>query len=196
MKAVFASNNAHKLVEVRDILRDRFECIYSLNDLGINVEIDETGDTFEANALIKARTICDLTRLVTIADDSGLCVEALGGAPGVYSARYAGEPCNDRANNELLLQNLRAYERSHTPNRKACFVSAVVLCRPDEDRYLCGIGKTHGVITDRAYGDNGFGYDPYFLSDELGITFAQATMEQKNRISHRARALEELIRQL
>lgn len=198
MKAVLASNNAHKLVEIRDILKDKFEYVYSLKDLGINVDVEETGSTFEENALIKARAIADIlgnNEYAVLADDSGICVEALGGAPGVYSARYAGEPCDDAANNSLLLNNLHGLEKTQQKNRKAYFASVVVALMPD-GRHITGEGRAYGQIIDEYRGNNGFGYDPLFLSDELGKTFAEASMQEKNTISHRARALAKLKEQL
>lgn len=198
MKAVLASNNAHKLVEIRDILKDKFEYVYSLKDLGINVDVEETGSTFEENALIKARAIADIlenNEYAVLADDSGICVEALGGAPGVYSARYAGEPCDDAANNSLLLNNLHELEKTQPKNRKAYFASVVVALMPD-GRHITGEGRAYGQIIDEYRGNNGFGYDPLFLSDELGKTFAEASMQEKNTISHRARALAKLKEQL
>lgn len=198
MKAVLASNNAHKLVEIRDILKDKFEYVYSLKDLGINVDVEETGSTFEENALIKARAIADIlgnNEYSVLADDSGICVEALGGAPGVYSARYAGEPCDDAANNALLLNNLHELEKTQQKNRKAYFASVVVALMPD-GRHITGEGRAYGQIIDEYRGNNGFGYDPLFLSDELGKTFAEASMQEKNTISHRARALAKLKEQL
>lgn len=198
MKAVLASNNAHKLVEIRDILKDKFEYVYSLKDLGINVDVEETGSTFEENALIKARAIADIlgnNEYAVLADDSGICVEALGGAPGVYSARYAGEPCDDAANNALLLNNLHELEKTQQKNRKAYFASVVVALMPD-GRHITGEGRAYGQIIDEYRGNNGFGYDPLFLSDELGKTFAEASMQEKNTISHRARALAKLKEQL
>ncbi len=195
MKAVLASNNAHKLKEIREILKDYFEEIYSLKDLGIDIEIEENGTTFLENALIKARTICEMTSLPTIADDSGLEVEALGGAPGIYSARFAGEPCDDERNNQLLLSKLHALEQTQSPNRNARFVSVVAICYPDQS-YKYGEGWVGGHILDEYRGNNGFGYDPLFYCDELGKTFAQADMNEKNTVSHRARALAQLIQKL
>ncbi len=195
MKAVLASNNAHKLKEIREILKDYFEEIYSLKDLGIDIEIEENGTTFLENALIKARTICEMTSLPTIADDSGLEVEALGGAPGIYSARFAGEPCNDENNNQLLLSKLHALEQTQKPNRNARFVSVVAICYPDHS-YKYGEGWVSGHILDEYRGYNGFGYDPLFYCDELGKTFAQADMSEKNTVSHRARALAQLVQKL
>lgn len=195
MKAVLASNNAHKLKEIREILKDYFEEIYSLKDLDIDIEIEENGKTFLENALIKARTICEMTSLPTIADDSGLEVVALGGAPGIYSARFAGEPCNDDNNNQLLLSKLHTLEQTQVRNRNARFVSVVAICYPDKS-YKYGEGFVNGHILDEYRGNNGFGYDPLFYCDELGKTFAQADMSEKNKVSHRARALAQLVKKL
>lgn len=192
MKAVLASNNKHKLQEIRAILADKFEYIYSLSEMNIDIDIEETAVTFEENALIKARAIVEMTGMMAIADDSGLCVAALNGEPGVYSARYAGEPCNDDANNQLLLNNLRELEKTNLRHRKAYFMSVVVLCRPD-GTYECGRGHVEGEIIDDYRGENGFGYDPIFYCNQLEMTFAQADMESKNKVSHRARALNDLI---
>lgn len=197
MKAVLASNNAHKLAEIRELLKDNFEYIYSLKELGINIEIEENGTTFEQNSLIKARAISDLLKgeYAVLADDSGICVEALNYAPGVYSARYAGEPCNDDANNALLLKNLHELEKTQPKNRRAYFCSVVVLLMPDGKHYT-GEGKVYGSIIDEYRGQNGFGYDPIFFCDELNKTFAEASMQEKNTISHRSRALSALKAQL
>lgn len=195
MKLAIASNNAHKLTEIRAILGDTFGEILSMRDLGLQMEIVEDGDTFLANALIKARAVSERTGLPALADDSGLCVNALDGAPGVHSARYAGEPCNDANNNRLLLQRLHEREKTHPVDRRASFVSVVVLYYPDGN-YLHAQGTCDGIILDEARGDNGFGYDPYFYSDELQMTFAQADGERKNSVSHRARALHALVEQL
>lgn len=186
---VLASHNAHKLAEIRAILADEFDEVLSLKDAGVEVEIDETGTTFEQNAYIKAKAVADLLPgYAVVADDSGLCVPCLGGAPGVYSARYAGEICDDKANNELLLRNLHEREKTLPRDRRAYFVSAVVLLRPDGS-YVCGEGTVDGEILDEYRGDGGFGYDPLFLCNELGKTFAEASSEEKNSVSHRARAL-------
>lgn len=190
MNAVLASNNSHKLEEIRALLADKFGRVYSLADMGIQTDIDETGATFEENAFIKAQTIFDLLggKFAVLADDSGLCVEALGGAPGVYSARYAGSPCNDDANNALLLKNLHERELSFPKNRRAYFASVVVAVLPDGKK-LAGEGRVYGTILDEYRGNGGFGYDPLFYCDELGKTFAEAQMSEKNTVSHRARAL-------
>lgn len=196
MKAVLASNNKHKLVEIKTMLKDKIEEIYTLKDMGIEIEIEENGTTFEENAYIKSSTIAKLTGLPAIGDDSGICVEALGGEPNIYSARYAGEPCNDANNNKKLLDKLHALEqKTGVVNRKAYFQSVVVLCYPDGS-YISGTGRTYGQIIDEYKGSNGFGYDPIFLSDELGKTFGEAVMEEKNTISHRSRALKDLLSKL
>ncbi len=193
---VLASHNAHKLAEIRAILADEFDKVLSLKDVGIEVDIDETGTTFEQNAYIKAKAIADLLPgYAVVADDSGLCVPCLGGAPGVYSARYAGEVCDDHANNRLLLHNLHEREKTLPRDRNAYFVSAVVLLFPD-GRYISGEGRVDGTILDEYRGKGGFGYDPLFLCTELNKTFAEATAGEKNSVSHRARALAALKRKL
>ena len=193
---VLASHNAHKLAEIRAILADEFDKVLSLKDVGVEVDIDETGTTFEQNAYIKAKAIADLLPgYAVVADDSGLCVPCLNGEPGVYSARYAGEVCDDHANNRLLLHNLHEREKTLPRDRNAYFVSAVVLLFPD-GRYLSGGGIVDGTILDEYRGNGGFGYDPLFLCTELNKTFAEATADEKNSVSHRARALAELKRKL
>lgn len=190
MIAVLASNNSHKLDEIRALMADKFDKVCSLSDMDIHTDIDETGTTFEENAFIKAQTIFDMLggRYAVIADDSGLCVEALGGAPGVYSARYAGEPCDDGKNNRLLLKNLHERESLFPKNRRAYFASVVAAVLPD-GRKLSGEGRVYGEVLDEYRGNGGFGYDPLFYCEELGKTFAEASMAEKNTVSHRARAL-------
>lgn len=196
MKAVLASNNKHKLIEIKTMLAGKFEDILTLKDLGIDIEIEENGTTFEENAYIKASTIAKLTGMPAIGDDSGLCVQALNGEPNIYSARFAGEPCNDNNNNEKLLSKLRALESDGKQvDRTAYFQSVIVLCYPDGN-YISGSGKTYGKIIDEYRGTNGFGYDPLFLSIDLGKTFGEAVMEEKNTISHRSRALKDLLSKL
>ncbi len=196
MKAVLASNNKHKLVEIKTMLSGKFDDILTLKDLNIDIEIEENGSTFEENAYIKASTIAKMTNMCAIADDSGICVLALDGEPNIYSARYAGEPCNDKNNNEKLLSKLHALEKNGLPvDRTAYFQSVVVLCQPDGS-YVSGSGRTYGKIIDEYRGANGFGYDPIFLSSELNKTFGEATMEEKNTISHRSRALKDLLSKL
>ena len=193
MIAVLASNNSHKLDEIRALMADKFDKVCSLSDMDIHTDIDETGTTFEENAFIKAQTIFDMLggRYAVIADDSGLCVEALGGAPGVYSARYAGEPCDDGKNNRLLLKNLHERESLFPKNRRAYFASVVAAVLPD-GRKLSGEGRVYGEVLDEYRGNGGFGYDPLFYCEELGKTFAEASMAEKNTVSHRARALSAL----
>ena len=193
MKAVLASNNKHKLVEIKTILNEKFDDILTLKDLNIQVEIEENGSTFEQNAYIKASEIAKMTGLPAIGDDSGICVNASRRrTQHHYSARYAGEPCDDKKNNEKLLNKIHALEKDGQVDRTAYFQSVVVLCYPD-GKYISGSGRTYGKIIDEYRGDNGFGYDPLFLSDELGKTFGEATMEEKNKISHRSRALADLL---
>ena len=182
MKIAIATNNRKKLAEIRTVLGGFFEEMYSLDDLGISVEIEETGSTLTENALIKARAILGMTGLASLADDSGLMCDALDGAPGVYSARYAGEGHDDKANNALLLENLAGRDRS------AHFCSVIALCLPD-GREFTAEGRVDGVILDAERGEGGFGYDPLFFSPELGKTFAEASPDEKNSVSHRGRAL-------
>lgn len=186
MKIAIATNNPGKLREIRAILGGFFDEALSLSDLGIDIDIEETGTTLTENALIKARTIRDLTGLPALADDSGLMVDALGGAPGVYSARYAGEEHDDKKNNALLLKNLEGKPRD------AKFCSVIALCYPD-GRELTAEGSVEGTILEEERGTGGFGYDPLFFSPELGKTFAEATPEQKNSVSHRSRALRAML---
>lgn len=186
MKIAIATNNKNKVKEIRAVLGEHFDAMYSLEDLGINVEIEETGDTLTENALIKARTIRDLSGLPALADDSGLMVDALDGAPGVYSARYAGEEHDDKKNNALLLKNLEGKPRT------AHFCSVIALAYPD-GKELTAEGRVEGHILDSERGNNGFGYDPLFFSDELGKTFAEASQEEKNSVSHRGRALRNML---
>lgn len=184
MKVAAATANAHKLKEMREILSN-FELI-SEREAGFLGEVEETGATFAENALIKARAVCKATGLPALADDSGLCVEALGGAPGVYSARYSGG--GDAENRALLLKNLK-----DVSDRSAYFACAVALVFPD-GRELIAEGKSCGSILHEERGDGGFGYDSLFLSDDLGVSFAEASEEAKNSVSHRGRALRELLK--
>ena len=189
MELALATNNYHKVKEIKAILGDRFEKLYTLKDLNIDIEIEETGDTLSENSLIKASTISKLTGMVAIADDSGLMVDSLDGAPGVYSARYAGEEHDDKKNNELLIKNLDGKDRS------AHFCSVVTLYFPD-GHYIQGEGKVEGEILFEEHGNNGFGYDPLFYSYELKKAFAEATPDEKNSVSHRGRALKDLLSKL
>ncbi|MCX7885619.1 MAG: XTP/dITP diphosphatase [Caloramator sp.] len=187
-KIIIASNNNHKVDEIKNILNGFCDEILSLKEAGIDCEIEENGTTFEENAYIKAKTIADLTGLPCIADDSGLEVDALNGAPGVYSARFAGEHGNYKKNNEKLLSLLKGVPKG---KRGARFVTAIVLVTPDGDKVFAR-GEIRGIITEKELGSNGFGYDPLFLVEDINKTFAQLSSDEKNRISHRARALKDL----
>lgn len=190
MDLVIASNNIFKVNEIKAILQDKFDRIYSLFDKGIDIDIEEKGRTFYANALIKAKAVYDIVGIPVIADDSGLCVKALNNQPGIYSARFAGFPCNDEANNDKLLRELAAHN-----DRSAEFVSEVVLyLSPDDIR--SGKGKVSGIILSEGKGRGGFGYDPLFYSLDLKKTFAEASPSEKNAVSHRARALMDLLSRL
>lgn len=184
---VVASGNRGKLREIAAIFGG-FE-IVSMREAGFSGEIEENGSTFEENACIKARAVSQALGCMALADDSGLCVDALGGAPGVYSARYSGGDSKD--NISLLLKNLQKAEESGDRDRTAHFSCAVALVFPD-GREITAEGRTYGYITKEELGTSGFGYDPVFFSTELGKTFAQASEEEKNSVSHRARALRAL----
>lgn len=191
MKILVATNNQHKLKEIKEILGQKAELV-TMAELGIECEIEENGETFFDNAMLKANGIMQLSGLPTLADDSGLMVDALNGAPGVYSARYSGYAHNDLQNRIKLLNELEGipYEK-----RTASFVTVAVLAFPD-GRTMFAKGEVHGHITFEEKGSNGFGYDPLFYSDELGKTFAEATDEEKNSVSHRSRALKRLYQEL
>ena len=179
---VIASNNKGKLKEIEQIF-GKFYNVVPMAELGFCEEIEETGETFFENALIKAKTVSNALNVDALADDSGLLVDALNGAPGVYSARYAGGHGNDEENRKLLLKNLDGKE-----NRKAKFASSIVLYKTD-GTYIEGYGETHGTILYKEEGENGFGYDSLFLSDDLNKSFGVASSEEKNAVSHRYRAL-------
>lgn len=188
-KLVFASNNAHKLSEIRAILGDRLEII-SLSDLQCHEEIPETADTLEGNALIKARYVWEHYGLYCFADDTGLEVEALGGAPGVYSARFAGEHASFEDNVSLLLERLSGVAAP----RRARFRTVIALI--DEYGTHFFEGSVDGEITLERSGDHGFGYDPIFRPEGRQETFAQLTEQEKNSMSHRGRAVQKLVRYL
>ncbi len=183
---VAATGNARKLKEIRAIFSDVE--ILSEKEAGFDGEVEETGATFLENALIKARAVSRATGKPALADDSGLCVEALGGAPGVFSARYSGG--NDADNRALLLKNMR-----DKTERGAYFASAVALVFPD-GKELLAEGRTYGKILYAESGENGFGYDSLFYSDDLCKSFGEATDEEKNGVSHRGRALRSLAEKL
>lgn len=182
---IVASNNKGKIKEIEQIF-GKFYKIVPMAELGFNSEIEENGSTFFENALIKAKTVSKALNVDALADDSGLLVDALNGAPGIYSARYAGEHGNDELNRKFLLKNLDGVE-----NRKAKFASSVVLYKTDST-YIEGYGETHGTILFKEDGENGFGYDSLFLSDDLNKSFGVASSEEKNKVSHRYRALIDL----
>lgn len=184
MKLVFATNNRHKLEEVRAILGNRVE-VLSLNDIGCNDDIPETTDTLQGNALIKARHIYNKYKMNCFADDTGLEVEALNGAPGVYSARYASESNDSEANMNKLLQNLKGIN-----NRNAQFRTVIALIINGEEILFDGIVK--GTISDKKIGNSGFGYDPIFVPEGYNESFAQMDSNEKNSISHRYRATKQL----
>ena len=184
MKLVFATNNKHKLQEVRDIVGNRVE-VLSLSDIGCCDDIPETADTLQGNALIKARHIYGKYGLDCFADDTGLEVEALGGAPGVYSARYAGEECDSEANMRKLLENLTGKS-----NRNAQFRTVIALIIDGKEMLFDGIVK--GTIATEKKGDSGFGYDPIFIPEGHAESFAQMSGEKKNSMSHRFRATQQL----
>lgn len=184
---VFATNNAHKLGELRSMLAGRFQVV-GLADIGCHDDIPEAADTFEGNALAKAQWVLDRYGLDCIADDSGLEVDALGGEPGIHSARFAGVAHDDAANNALLLSRLDG-----VANRSACFRTVIALVRKDaEPMYFHG--TVEGKILEAPKGDNGFGYDPLFVPDGWNKTFAEAGSDEKNSVSHRGRAVRELCR--
>ena len=183
-KLVFASNNKHKLEEARAILGDKFEVV-SLAEIGCHDDIPETAETLEGNALIKARWVKERYGFDCFADDTGLMVEALDGAPGVYSARYAGEHCSFADNVNKMLREMEGKE-----NRKAYFATVIALILNGETYTF--EGKVDGYIATEATGEGGFGYDPIFIAEETGKSFAVMAPEEKNAISHRGRAMRQL----
>ena len=185
-KIIFASQNEGKVKEVVHILSSLDTEIISLADLNEKIEIIENGDSFEANALIKAKQVYNKFKLPTIADDSGLVVEQLNGAPGIYSARYAGEDGNDKANNKKLLEELKKYPHPHI----AKFVCAAAYY--DGRELHTAVGEFKGRIIDEERGKNGFGYDPLFVPDGYSVTSAELEPEVKNSISHRFNAFNKL----
>lgn len=189
MDLIIATNNKHKLAELREILSPYFDNILSLEQANITHETVEDADTFKGNALKKAREIAEISGLSALADDSGLTVRALDGAPGVYSARYAGEPCDDKKNLELVLERMQDKK-----DREASFVCALALVTPSFE--LCAEGEVKGRLTYAPEGEGGFGYDPIFYLPEYKCTFAQMSAEQKNKLSHRAAAAKKLAEQL
>lgn len=191
---VVASSNRHKIDEISKVTEKFGIDVISRADAGIPKEFDieENGSTFEENSYIKAKAIMDICGKPTIADDSGLMVEALGGAPGVYSARFAGEDHNDERNNEKLKELLSGVPYK---DRRAKFVSVITLVFPD-GRKIVARGECPGHIIEEERGNNGFGYDPLFVPEGYGSTFGMLTPEIKNEISHRALALKHLAKEL
>ena len=188
MKIIVASKNAHKVKELSEMLALADIELVSLRDMGFEGEIEENGSTFEENALIKARAACAAYRLPALADDSGLCVDALGGEPGIYSARYAsadGENADDAANVEKLLSKLTDVPDQQRTGR---FICAIALALPDGTETVVS-GACEGVITREIHGDGGFGYDPVFFYEPYGKTFGETSDKEKNAVSHRAAAV-------
>ena len=184
MKMVLASKNPKKMKEMNEILSGMGVEVCLQSDVGIDIDVEETGTTFEENSLLKAKAVMEASGLPAIADDSGLCVDALNGAPGVYSARYGGEGLSDEDRYRMLLENMRGQM-----TRAAKFVSVITCCFPNGD-VLTARGECPGTIAFAPMGEGGFGYDPVFFLPKLKKTFAQLAPEEKNAVSHRGRALE------
>ena len=188
MELLIASNNKHKIREISDVLKGKFDVV-SLDEENIVCDPEENGETFLQNATIKANAVAKHTALAVLADDTGLCVDALRGLPGIHSARFAGD--HDNAQNRKKLLQLM----TGTINRKAHFTCVVVLRYPD-GKTIHAEGRVDGEILTEERGNNGFGYDSLFFCTELGKTFAEATEEEKNAVSHRGRALHNLLEKL
>ncbi len=184
MKMVLASKNPKKMKEMNEILSGMGVEVCLQSDVGIDIDVEETGTTFEENSLLKAKAVMEASGLPAIADDSGLCVDALNGAPGVYSARYGGEGLDDTGRYRLLLANM-----PRGAARTAKFVSVITCCFPGGE-VLTARGECPGTIAFAPMGEGGFGYDPVFFLPKLKKTFAQLAPEEKNAVSHRGRALE------
>lgn len=189
MNLLIASNNSQKIKEIKSILKDRFDNIVSLKEAKINCDPEENGQTFYENALIKANEIAKHTSFAVLADDTGLCVNSLNGEPGVYSARYGGDHDSAKNRNKLLEKLQQKSDRS------AYFQTAVVLRYPDGTLFAAD-GRVDGRILEAETGDNGFGYDCIFFCDELGKSFGNASEAEKNAVSHRSRALRNLLNKL
>ena len=190
MKLIIASNNAHKLTEMKAILSPFFDDVQSMREAGIEHETVEDGQTFMENAVKKARELAEISGQAAIADDSGICVDALDGAPGIFSARFSGVHGDDKANNRLLLEKLEGVE-----NRAAHYTCAIALCWPD-GRMLTAEDYLFGEIAHDEKGTGGFGYDPLFLLPERGLRTAELGPGEKNAISHRGKALRKLVKLL
>lgn len=189
MKVILASKNQHKLVELSAILSQLGFEIALESEYGLDIDVEETGTTFEENSFLKAQAVMKASGLPVLADDSGLMVDALGGAPGVYSARY-GNKSSDQERTAFLLENMKTVPEE---KRTAKFVCVITCLWPD-GRKIVAHGECPGRIAFQPHGENGFGYDPVFYLPELGMTYAELPSEQKNAISHRARALQDFCR--
>jgi len=190
MTFVLATDNQGKIKEMKEILTKSGVDVLTRKDLGIVVDVEETGTTFEENALIKAKAICELSGMPAIADDSGLCIDALGGAPGLYSSSFGGNDLDDEERCGFLLKKLY-----NVKQRSAKFVSTIVCVFPD-GRMIKALGECCGDIATERKGSNGFGYDPVFIATGSDRTLAQIPPEEKNAISHRGKALKEFSRLL
>ncbi len=190
MKLIIASNNAHKLAEMKAILAPFFDEVQSMREAGIEHETVEDGKTFMENAVKKATELAELSGCCAIADDSGLCVDALGGQPGIFSARFSGVHGDDKANNRLLLERM-----ANARDRRAHYTCAIALAWPD-GRLLTAEDYLYGEIAYDERGTNGFGYDPLFLLSDRGLRTAELSPEEKNAISHRGKALRQLVKKL
>ena len=186
MEILLATNNLGKVREMKNILSDLDIEVFSLKDKDISIEVLEDGTTFEENSMKKAYEVCKVSNMICVADDSGLEVDYLNGAPGVYSARYGGENISDADRYKILLKELEQVEQE---KRTARFVSVISIVYPNGEKYSVR-GECEGLITAEAKGEGGFGYDPVFYSVDLNKTFGEATADEKNKVSHRARALE------
>ena len=193
MKAVLASKNQHKLAEISKIVAQFGMELVLQSELGLDIDVDETGETFEENSMLKARAVLEASGMPAIADDSGLMVDALDGAPGVYSARYGGS--HDRTDEERYRYLLSNLENVPDEKRGAKFVSVITLLYPD-GHAIVARGECPGTILHAPRGENGFGYDPVFFVTSEGKSMAELSPERKNEISHRARALQVLAARL
>ena len=197
-KIILASNNQHKIGEIRSILKDLDFDIKSLKDENINIEVEEDGTTFEENSLKKAKEIAAYLKergeneFIVIADDSGLEVDYLNGEPGIYSARYAGEHGDDYANNAKLLEKLKGVPAINRSGRFVCVIALV----DNNDKHISIRGEVEGIIKEELSGTEGFGYDPLFYYEPLKKTFSEMSSEEKNKISHRGEALKKLRKEL
>jgi XTP/dITP diphosphohydrolase len=189
MRLIVATSNDGKLTEIKELFKEKNLEVVGLKDIGWTNEIDENGTTFEENAMIKAKAIGDAyPDDFVLADDTGLSIDALDGRPGVHTARYAGDH-DDEANMAKVLEELFMHD-----NRGAHFETVAVLRKPTGE-FVVSSGRVEGSIAEQKTGDDGHGYDPIFLSNELGKTFGQSTIDEKNTVSHRSRALAEILRQ-